>query len=154
VAISINGDNSYGEIDHAQCDSQGHYTFSPVYCNKKYIVTAKAKGYGTVSSDETEAGTASTVTVHPIVIPVANSFVGGSVVDSKGNPVAGATVYDNSVDGLTATTDQAGHFMLNGTPAGKNSLWIQTTDGGYGNGDAQSGRGDNVIYVHMPGDPN
>ena len=144
--------NSEDELDHAQCDSNGQYAFPSAYGGSKYIVCAKAAGHGMVYSDGVTAPAGQTVQVPAITLQLADSFVGGSVVDKKGNPVANVTVHDNDVDNLQTTTDQAGHFMLNGVPRGKTNLWLQSPDNGYGSQNATSGRGDNVIYLNHPGD--
>jgi len=144
--------NSEDEIDHAQCDTNGQYAFPPTYGGSKYIIRAKAAGHGMVYSDQVTASSGQTVQISVITLQLADSFVGGSVVDKKGNPVANVVVHDNDVDNLQTTTDQAGHFMLNGVPRGKTQLWLQSPDNGYGSQDATSGRGDNVIYLNHPGD--
>jgi len=145
-------DNSADEVDHAVCDAKGQYAFLPTYGGSKYIVRAKAAGYGMVYSDQVTAAPGQTMQIPAITLQVADSFVGGSVVDKKGNPMPNVTVHDRDVDDLQTTTDQAGHFMLKGVPRGKTQLWAQSADNGYGNQNANSGRGDNVIYLNHPGD--
>ena len=140
------------QMETVLSDAQGSYAFSPSYSNSKYDINASAKGYGNAGASCTTVADGRTIEVPALTLGIADSFVGGTVVDSKGSPVANITVKDGDTNDLKTTTDKAGHFMLSGVPRGKTDIWIESTDGAYGSLEAASGRGDNVLYMQRPGE--
>jgi hypothetical protein len=78
-------------------------------------VTASLAGYQSASQNVTVTAGNET-TVPPIQLaPVNSGGISGSVVDSNGNPITGATVTGG---GLTSVTNSSGAYALTNVPAG------------------------------------
>jgi len=149
--ILLNG-NSTDNFEQTQTDAQGAYSLPRAFANQQYFVTAEAPGFASGNSDTKVVGSGQTFNFPPLALRPADNFVGGTLVDSMGNPVANATVHDGNVGNLETTTDKAGHFMLKGVPSGKTSVWANGPDGAYVCNDLLSGRGDNILYLpKLPG---
>jgi hypothetical protein len=133
-------------LERIQTDAQGRFTFPPVFGNLKYSMFVKASGYASTDTIEF-IPTGSHIFECPTITMIpADSFAGGTVVDSKGNPIANATV-TNDVQDAHTKTDAAGHFILKGMPRDKTGISVQTPDGRYAYQDITCGRADNIIYV-------
>lgn len=143
-----------GQIEEVKTDSNGQYTFDPIYSNAKYIISASGKGYGQAASEAILAGSNQSIQVPQLTLPIADSFAAGTVVDSKGIPIAGATVADQDITSpfISATTDQAGHFILKNVPRGKTSVCANAPGTTYAVQTITTGRGDNIIYLQKPDD--
>jgi hypothetical protein len=128
VKLIRQGDQVSGELEDATTDSNGQYTFAPTYGNSTYRVTTSPSGYGSAYSNQFQAASGQTVQAPTLKIGIADAFVAGTVVDSKGNPVAGASLTDQDVTTVYTQTDQAGHFMLKNVPRGKTNVAVMTQD--------------------------
>lgn len=96
----------------------GTYTLSNVPIGSA-TVNASLAGYQSASQTVT-ISSADSVNVPVIqLVPVSPGGITGSVVDSNGNSIAGATV---TALGLTTTTTAAGAFSLSNVPAGTVTL--------------------------------
>lgn len=112
-------------VDRAKTDAAGRYSFRSAYAAFAYSAQVEAAGYGNSGSDRIQGISGKTLTVPPLVVPRANHFVDGIVVDPHGKPVAGATVTTYDVAGKTATTDRRGHFHLDGVPGPRTGIQVQ-----------------------------
>lgn len=92
-------------------------------------VTASLSGYSSASESATITAGNTTTAGALALAPVNPGTVNGSVVNSSGTGVSGATV--NS-DGVTVTTDSAGAYTLANLPAGSATIVASAT--GFANG--------------------
>ncbi len=97
-------------------DAQGHYVFQALYPDARYSVVAEAAGYGTQGSSVTQYKPGERGSVPALLLPRADSFVAGRIVDENGDPVAKQIV---NLEGRTnkfqqAVTDAQGHFRFDG----------------------------------------
>jgi protocatechuate 3,4-dioxygenase beta subunit len=147
VKLIRQGSQVSGELESALTDGQGKYTFSPIYGNSKYRVMTSPQGYGSGNSEQFDAAADQTVQAPTLKLGIADAFVGGTVVDAKGTPVAGVGVTDQDITSISGTTDQSGHFMLKNVPRGKTNVFAMAQDGSIADADLVTGRGDNIMYL-------
>lgn len=102
----------------AQSAPDGTYTLASVAAGS-VAVTAALAGYQ--SASQTVTVTAGSDTSVPTIqlAPASPGNITGTVVDSKGNGIAGASV---AGAGLTATTNSSGAYTLSNVPAGSVTL--------------------------------
>ena len=101
-----------------ETDSEGNFTVGPKFrgewleIGRVYQVYAKAANYGKTSSEWFTLGEG-TRNVPDLVLPKAEYFIAGQVVDSQGQPISGASVLaEGSRTGANTITDSAGKFHL------------------------------------------
>lgn len=101
-----------------QTDSEGNFTVGPKYhgewleIGKVYQVYAKAANYGKTSAEWFTLGEGARH-VPDLVLPKAEYFIAGQVVDPQGQPIGGASVFvKGSRTGVDSITDSAGKFRL------------------------------------------
>ena len=150
VTLVLESNYSGSQIGSTQTDSQGQYNFPPTFTSFKYSVRVEAPGHGSSYIESIAANPGQTTQIPTITLKLADTFVGGTVVDAKGNPVPGITVICADVKNVQSTTDQSGHFMLKGVPRDKTSVYYQAPSGAMEISDLTSGRGDNIIYLNKP----
>ena len=101
-----------------ETDSEGNFTVGPTFqgewleIGKAYQVYAKAANYGKTSSEwfTLREGAKN---VPDLVLPKAEYFIAGQVVDAEGQPISGASVFaKGSRTGVDSITDSAGKFRL------------------------------------------
>lgn len=147
VSLQLWSTNDAQITDTIKTDTNGQYAFPNSFANAKYTISITAQGYGSTFSDPVHTEANPTVQMPTITMNPADSFVGGTVVDSKGNPVAGITVTDSEVQTVHATTDKSGHFTLNGVPRNKTDIYYAAPNGQFTDQQVTSGRGDNIVYL-------
>ena len=147
IALYLSKQGSSVGFDQVTSDAQGQYTLPDVYGNETYEVTANAPGCASASTDPAEVAIGQTIQFPTLTLQPADSFVGGTVVDSKGNPVANAVVRAGNNYNQPVTTDASGHFMLKGVPRDKTTVLATGPDGSFAGARLPSGRGDNILYL-------
>ncbi len=103
----------------AETDSEGNFTVGPTFhgvwwleVGRVYQVYAKAANYGKTSSEwfTLQEGANN---VPNLVLPKAEYFIAGQVVDWQGQPIGGASVFaEGPHTGANSITDSAGKFRL------------------------------------------
>jgi hypothetical protein len=100
-----------------------------------YSVTAFARGYGSANSAQLGPLTEGENFVPTIVLPRADSYVSGGVVDASGKPVAGVRVSvsfpptQSSRRSAGAQTDAQGRFRIDELVIGE-TAWLSASMGG------------------------
>ena len=101
-----------------ETDSEGNFTVGPKFhrewleIGRVYQVYAKAANYGITSSEWFTLGEGAR-DVPDLVLPKAEYFIAGQVVDSQGHPISGALVNaEGSRTGVITFTDSEGKFHL------------------------------------------
>ena len=135
-------------------DAQGHYAFDGLYPDSRYSVSAEAGGYGTCSSEVTQYKPGSSNPLAALLLPRADSFVAGRVVDENGDPVAKQTV---NLQGRAnkfqqVITDAQGHFRFDGVVNEPLDLYLYDETGFSPPKKTKAGTGD-VIFVRKPAAP-
>jgi protocatechuate 3,4-dioxygenase beta subunit len=128
-------------------DDAGHYAFPPDFSDAKYGAEVRLDGYETKYTGMIAAEPAKTVDLPLIKTYKLDSFVGGVVLDRKGNPAAGATIQIIAVSGARAVTDKAGRFHITGTPRRRMSVVIEAEGDRQASDQIAGGRDDNEITV-------
>jgi thiol-disulfide isomerase/thioredoxin len=97
-------------------DGQGRFTFSDLYPDMRYSVSAEAKGYGTQGSRAVQYKPGEKGEVPALQLPRADGVLAGRVVDENGDPLAKQTVRLQGITNQTqeATTDAQGRFQFAG----------------------------------------
>lgn len=98
-------------------NSAGNYTLNNVPSGPVTLLAA-APGYMNASANVTVTA-GSTTTAPKVVLPYSTGTVSGTVTDSEGNPIAGASV---GYGAGTATTNADGVYTLKGMPLGPAQL--------------------------------
>lgn len=144
---SVHGSEHGSDVDSVQTDAQGRYVFGPAYGDFPYMVRVEAAGYGSKYSDRFQAAGGKSLDVPALVIPKADSFVAGTVVDPQGHPVPAAEVTDSEVPDGRAVTDARGRFRINGVPGPKAIVQVQAPENRFASIQVAAGREDVVITV-------
>ena len=152
VTLYLHQGMQWNVIDQSKSDATGQYAFPSSFAHEAYTVGASPSGYTSGSSGTVEVTTSQTVQVPPIVVTVADSFIGGTVVDARGKPIANARINVNNVTDGYAATDQDGHFTIKSVPPGKVSVWVSIPGGSSVTQDLIAGQSDNTVT--MPAEVN
>ena len=139
ATVTVTDDNSGQVIETIKTGSDGSYKTGPLPVSGNpataiYTITASLAGFTTTSllgTDPDDLGSTKIVVYNGDVFTNANialeavppGSITGTVKDTAGNPVAGATVTFVSSDGTitrTATTDAGGNFVIPPTGAAAN----------------------------------
>jgi uncharacterized GH25 family protein len=113
-------------------DKDGHFEINAVPAGARFNLYVSAEGFGKsggdtlLEADDAKEGRLDTGT---ITLPTANLSISGRVVDTLGEPVAGAGVEaygDNQPDQSRTATDQSGRFVLTGLCPGRVNLRVDT----------------------------
>ncbi len=136
------------DCDHTLTDANGEFSVEEELPTK-YSVEVKASGFAETSSQNFKL----TDPVHDKLVlrlPIADSFVAGKVVDSKGRPVAGANISDEDTDTRTVT-GKDGRFRLSNVARGKTVVNVDSPKG-IANEEVPSGKSDVVITLEFAND--
>ena len=107
-------------IDQRKTDEQGRFEFGGLWPGDNYQICIRAKDCVPFGSAQVKATPGGTHDFGPIALASAIGVVAGRVLDSAGQPVADARVF-NSGDGialLETRSDAAGRFRLQGFRTG------------------------------------
>lgn len=122
AGIGLSWEEGYGGRSTSspitETDSEGNFTVGPTFhgewleIGKAYQVYAKAANYGKTSSEWFTLGEGAK-RVPDLVLPKAEYFIAGQVVEAQGQPISGASVFaKGSRTGVDSITDSAGKFRL------------------------------------------
>lgn len=118
-------------------DENGAYLFSKAFPDREYTVSASAPGYAPVGREIAEPP----LKIEPgkqsekiIVLKTADSFLGGTVTDEQGRPLADATVVVNgsAAGSKSIRTNAQGEFFIEGLVEGESLSVIPSTPTGRG----------------------
>ncbi len=128
-------------VGTAKTNAAGRYQFTPVVPDATYQVGVQAEGFG---YQFTKQSRASGPLLHfaPLALPRTDSFVGGTVLDVNGRPIAGADVSLMSASDKHTQTDAQGRFHLAGATRGKAIVEVRAAQGRYASIQVGSGRDD------------
>jgi protocatechuate 3,4-dioxygenase beta subunit len=110
-------------LDSTSTDSNGKYAFPHALANLTYEVSCSVDGYTPSVTNPIDIGVGESVDFPPLVAKLANSFIGGTIMDIHGKPVPDARISDN--DCRDTYSDHAGHFILKGVSAQSGYIWVQ-----------------------------
>ena len=150
VRLSLKlGDTGY-PLEQTVTDTNGRYTFPHAYGNATYMLVTDPLGFAEGNSEDIKTATNQTIQVPVVALTITNSFVGGTLLDAKGSPIANATISDNWRQNVNTKTDQSGHFMLKGLPSRQVVLTIQTDDNRAYNTQQKTGHDGVTLYMPAP----
>jgi len=113
-------------------DENGHYEIRALWPEKRYSITAKAKGYGTQSIDKYFIDDAldHRIELEPIVLKKTDMSISGVVLDNDGKTVADARVscYGDGQPSRSTATDKEGKFTIENVCAGSINIHVIKTD--------------------------
>ena len=92
--------------------------FGPIF---RFLLRFRAKGYGVVQTNFAAPGSRS-VDAATTILPVADAFVEGRVIDENGKPRAGVSVMVDPYTQDPTMTDGNGWFRVEEIPKGKVSI--------------------------------
>lgn len=125
---------------------EGQYKFGPSYSGFVYVAQVIAPGYGVKSTDDITGVPGRLIEFQNVTLEKTDSFVGGTVVDPKGNPIEGVTVSDADMKRQTVT-DSNGRFHLTGVPRKSTMVYATAGDGSSFGYLVSSGSDGNVVKV-------
>ncbi len=131
-------------------DAEGRFEIKGLPSDRRYSVTASAKGFGQESRNvETPEAETRRVELDPFELPVANQRIAGVVLDDNDKPVPHARIfsYGNKQRNVNAETDAKGQFSFDKVCAGPIHLSANNMSGGFGNVTAEAG--DTNIVIRM-----
>jgi thiol-disulfide isomerase/thioredoxin len=139
-------------VESAKTDGKGRYTFQPTFAGARYLIGATAPHDVYRFTPPFDVAPGLTADDGPVIALVkADSFVGGTVVDTAGKPIAGANVrcQDTSFGApyTSAVTDATGRFHLDGVPPVKTGIVVEAPDGRFAVFLVPSGVDNDVIAV-------
>ena len=135
------------QADTVQTDAEGRYTFAPTFGNVKYDVRAERAGYAPAEAPQTAVLPGKTLTLRPLTLIRADSFVGGIVLDPRGKPEAGAQVTVMHGGYASGTTNAQGRFRITGVPPGRAMIEAKAPDGRTAYASADVGTDANTVKV-------
>ena len=169
VEVTLTGTDAAGnEIDvTVSTGADGTYTFPSLLAGSYTIAETQPAGYedgpdtvGTAGGIDTVNDEFSSISLPPgddatgyVFAELPSASVGGTVVDTAGNPIAGVvvTLTGTDVNGnpvtLVATTGADGTYVIDGIPPGDSVGYTltQTQPAGYGDGTSTVGDGTGSI---------
>jgi protocatechuate 3,4-dioxygenase beta subunit/thiol-disulfide isomerase/thioredoxin len=143
-------------VNTAGTSASGAYHFSGLNPGLSYSLNVSASGYGNWQTPWTFDSHPLAKTINfkipDIILDRANSFVGGTIVDSKGTPLAGAKIIINGSTRKESASDKNGRFHIDGLAKSDESFLVQDPRDTAGNWvgyswDAKIGRDDNIVKV-------
>ena len=145
---SAPGQNSGSEVATTSTDSQGHYLFGPTYAGFVYQASVNGPGFKGGYTKQVTGKPGKLVTFANITVTRADSFLGGTIVDPNGNPIAGATITVCDVfPNPQATTGPQGRFHLAGVPRKNTVIGVQAPEGRTASIQVPTGTDDAIIKV-------
>jgi protocatechuate 3,4-dioxygenase beta subunit len=130
-------------------DPQGRFEVSGLPADRRYSVSADAKGYGSASQNiEREDSSTNRVELAALVLQRADQQLAGQVVDADDKPVAGARVYiyGQGQPNTSARSDAKGHFKFEAVCEGAVQVSANARET-YGSTSAQAGATDVVVRL-------
>jgi protocatechuate 3,4-dioxygenase beta subunit len=143
--FQVNKDGSAFGIDSVKSDSSGRFFFAAEYGHGDYLLRGSAAGYMSTSEQKVKAAPNKLISLPLITMQIADSFVGGKVIDSNGTPIAGALVSVNQDQNTVTTTDSKGQFSLKNVPRNIVLLHVLSPAGTSILKSVPTGRTDDVI---------
>lgn len=118
------GDVGFGRTVFPPSDDEGRFEIKALPVRREYRVGANPKGYGRDWLDTSLIVEPGVRTLDDLVIKPANRSISGIVLDGKRKPVPGVRVQASGEfqPRVTATTDAAGRFRIDGICEGQVSL--------------------------------
>jgi len=119
------------EVDQAQADDRGNFSFAPNFCNFKYDVAVHLPGCADGVSNVVDAKLGQTAKFTPIILKAADQSIQGFVYSAAGQPMQNAEVriVSNSAPTDPTTTDKSGYFKIAGIAGPSADVSITGTDG-------------------------
>jgi peroxiredoxin len=127
-------------------DKSGRYRFEGLWPDFNYSTAAYRIGWIGAMGEETRAKPGATATLAPIKLRQATGSVAGRVVDSKGEPIGGASV---NVGDVYAITDRKGGFRISGIED-RGFISVYAGSSRFGNKPYRNHEKDLVIVVQEP----
>jgi hypothetical protein len=114
-------------VGQVATDSDGRFNVAPLWPGFNYDATVSADGFAKYRSMSITAKPGQSPDFGKIVLVDQRGFVEGTVVDSAGRPIAGARVFTHreAAAALSATTDDAGRFRVQGLRPGRVFLFAE-----------------------------
>lgn len=138
VVLTLYLDNTIAPLGTVLTDGSGHFLFDGVVPGARYFLEVARTGYGYGQVlPAFPVGIRQKRLLKPVVIPKADSFVSGIVVDRNGKPVAGAELWTLQVSGTSARSDRQGRFRL--SPVLKGMVQIEVRHPSFGEEQVDSG---------------
>ncbi len=126
----------------AKTNAAGQYLFTPAIPDATYQVGVQAEGFGYQFTKQSKAAVGNLMSFAPLPLPRTDSFVGGTVVDKDGRPIAGADVSLMSASDTHTQTDAQGRFHLAGATRGKAIVEVRAAQNRFASIQVASGRDD------------
>jgi thiol-disulfide isomerase/thioredoxin/uncharacterized GH25 family protein len=106
-------DSGRGNVS-TRTDAEGRFTFTGLYPDSRFSVSAEAAGYGVQGTEIAQYKPGDKVVLPAIQLPRADSFVAGRVVDDNGDPIARQSVRLQGRNNKyqEAITDARGRFRF------------------------------------------
>ena len=138
-------DGTGTEPETATTDAAGKYTFTPPVPDAAYMVGVEAKGFGSQFTKQAKGVAGRPLTFAALTLPQSDSYVGGTVVDVNGKPIADADVSLEMSSNKHVLTDALGRFHLDGATRGKAVVEVQAANGRFASIQVPAGRDDTTI---------
>jgi thiol-disulfide isomerase/thioredoxin len=106
-----------------ETDARGRFRIEGLWPDLAFFVEVRATGYG-VGQPHADAPGSNTVELPKVVLPIADSFVEGRIVDENGKPCTGASVMVDPYMDRPQITGGDGKFRIDGVPKGKVSVRV------------------------------
>ena len=129
-------------VDTAKTNSAGQYQFIPAVPDAVYQVGVQAEGFGYQFTKQSSSVHGFLLHFAPLALPRTDRFVGGTVLDVNGRPIAGADVSLMSASDKHTQTDAQGRFHLAGATRGKAIVEVRAAQNRYASIQEPSGRDD------------
>lgn len=129
-------------IATVKTNAAGQYRFTPSVPDATYQVGVQADGFGYQFTKQSQSAAGTPLHFAPLALPRTDSFVGGTILDVNGRPIAGADVSLMSATDKHTQTDAEGRFHLAGATRGKAIVEVRAAQGRYASIQEPSGRND------------
>lgn len=123
-------------------NAAGQYQFTLAVPDGAYSVGVWADGFGYQSTKQSQSAAGALLHFAPLALPRTDSFVGGTVLDVNGKPIAGADVSLMNASGKHTQTDAEGRFHLAGATQGEAIVEVRAAQGRFASIQEPSGRDD------------
>jgi protocatechuate 3,4-dioxygenase beta subunit len=132
----------------ASTDARGRYQIKDLPPDRAYFLVVSAKGHGQTREGVQADSATNRVEVSPVVLMLANRFLGGLVLDEKNKPVSGANVSLSGRGQPTShmTTDSKGRFSFQVCEGTVNLFANSPMGGGFAQTAAEAGD-TNIVLI-------